>query len=77
MAFSDELRALKRDLKDAHIPVDEVLAIARVNRSTWTRWASHHTPRLDRWARVCEAAEGLLAQHRSANEMGRREDLAA
>jgi hypothetical protein len=64
MAFADELADLKRDLKEAHIPVDDVLAIAGVNRSTWTRWGGTHTPRLDRWDDVKAAAASLLAERR-------------
>jgi hypothetical protein len=62
MAFSDELAELKRALKEARIPVDDVLAIAGVNRSSWTRWGGNQVPRLDRWNDVRAAADRLLAE---------------
>lgn len=62
MAFPDELANLKTSLKAARIPVDDVLAIAGVNRSTWTRWRKLHTPRHDRWMAVRAAADRLLAE---------------
>lgn len=67
MAFADDLTALKHDLKEARIPVDDVLAIAGVNRSTWTRWGGQHTPRLEVWERVQEAATRLLQERRPAS----------
>lgn len=70
MAFSDELADLKRALKEARIPVDDVLAVAGVNRSSWTRWGGNQVPRLDRWNDVKAAAERLLAErgHAQAHE---------
>jgi hypothetical protein len=62
MAFADELADLKRDLKEARIPVKDVLAIAGVNRTSWTRWSGTHSPRIDRWAAVQAAAEQLLSE---------------
>jgi len=62
MAFHDELAALKLDLKEAGIPVDDVLSVARVNRSSWTRWNQGGIPRTDRWAGVTEAAAKLLSE---------------
>jgi hypothetical protein len=64
MAFADELASLKQALKNARIPVDDVLAIAGVNRSTWTRWGTHHAPRIDRWDNVKAAARQLLDERR-------------
>jgi len=66
MAFADELAALKRDLKEARIPVAAVLAVAGVNRTTWTRWDGQHSPRIDRWASVQAAAAQLLAERSKA-----------
>lgn len=67
MAFADDLAALKRDLKEARIPVDDVLAIAGVNRSSWTRWGNLHIPRTDRWNRVREVAETLIKERGPAD----------
>lgn len=64
MAFKDDLAALKAELKAASIPVDRVLAIARVNRSTWTRWGNKHQPRLESWINVRSAADRLIAERR-------------
>lgn len=69
MAFTDELDALKRDLKEARIPVDAVLKVAGVNRSTWTRWARIHSPRMDRWDDVKSAAEKLLSERRPTQDV--------
>jgi hypothetical protein len=66
MAFKDDLAALKRDLKEARIPVDDVLNVAGVNRSTWTRWHNQQTPRMDVWERVVGAAGKLLLERRLA-----------
>lgn len=60
MAFAEDLAALKQELKEARIPVDDVLALAGVNRSSWTRWGTHHTPRFDRWESVKATARRLL-----------------
>lgn len=62
MDFAAELETLKRDLRAARIPVSDVLAIAGVNRTSWTRWSGQHSPRIDRWAAVKAAAEKLLAE---------------
>lgn len=66
MAFADELSELKRDLKAARIPVDDVLSLAGVNRSTWTRWGNQQSPRIDRWASVKDAASKLLTERQDA-----------
>lgn len=69
MEFADELKALKEDLRIARIPVRDVLEIAGVNRTSWTRWHGQHSPRIDRWAAVKAAAEKLLSEratHRDA-----------
>lgn len=63
MAFHDELAELKRTLKDAGVSVDDVLARAGVNRSSWTRWGQGNIARYDRWTAVKAAANDLIAQH--------------
>ena len=67
MAFADDFADLKGRLRAAGVPVEPVLALAGVNRSTWTRWgAQRHSPRVDAWQRVKDAAERLIAE--AANE---------
>jgi hypothetical protein len=63
MAFHDELAELKQALKDAGVSVDDVLARAGVNRSSWTRWGQGNIARYDRWAAVKAAANDLIALH--------------
>lgn len=38
MTLSDEVLATEATLRDAGVSLDEVLATADVDRSTWTRW---------------------------------------
>lgn len=67
MAFEDELAALKHRLRAAQVPVDAVLSVAGVNRSSWTRWhGGKHVPRADAWHKVKDAAERLLTQRDEA-----------
>lgn len=62
MDFAAELRALKENLRVARVPVDDVLALAGINRSSWTRWNQGSIPRTDRWSVVTQAAEKLLSE---------------
>lgn len=62
MAFADELAELKRNLQAADISVGELLGVAGVNRSTWTRWNNDtFRPRFQSWAEVQSAAERLIS----------------
>lgn len=69
MAFADELAELKRNLQAAEISVGELLDVAGVDRSTWTRWNNDtFKPRFESWSQVRSAADRLISGRARAVE---------
>ena len=53
MNIEDEVSEVEKKLKASGLKVDDVLRLAKVDRSTWTRWKSGASiPRLDTWRSV-------------------------
>lgn len=67
MAFNDEIAELEREVKEASLPIEDVLDKAGVHRSSWTRWKNGtHSPRMDNWSMVRDTARRLIAEKRAA-----------
>ncbi len=63
MAFVSDLLRVEKRLRQARIPVAELCRVDRISPSSWVRWKNGTTtPREDRWQRVEQAAERLLAE---------------
>lgn len=63
MSLQQDIEALEAELKAAGLKVDAVLAVAKIDRSTWTRWknGSVKGARYDTMARVREAAQSAIS----------------
>lgn len=63
--FKNDLHALEKALRQASVPVEDVLAAAGVDRSTWSRWKNDRTiPRFENWLKVRNAADRLIKRAR-------------
>jgi hypothetical protein len=56
-----QVLALESRLKSVGVRIDDVLAAAKVDRSTWTRWKQGKlTPKLTSWQRLQAAVDERL-----------------
>lgn len=67
MALKDEIAEIEATLRGAGASLERVLAEARVDRSTWTRWKNGAITgaRYDNMARVREAVAAALRETRA------------
>lgn len=70
MSLSTEIKDIEQGLRNAGANLDAVLATAKVDRSTWTRWKNGSVTgaRYDTMARVREAVAAALADAPDPNE---------
>jgi hypothetical protein len=60
MSTTDEITKFEKQVHDDGLRIAEVLRVAGVDRSMWTRWKNGSTtPRLDNWRAVEKAAAEL------------------
>lgn len=63
MNIVDEITRFEEQAKADGLRIGDVLASAKVDRSTWTRWkAGTTTPLLDKWRAVEAAAAALRSE---------------
>lgn len=67
MTLADETKTIEATLRDAGIGLEDVLAHAGVDRSTWTRWKNGAVKyaRYDTITKVKAAADQALANARA------------
>jgi predicted transcriptional regulator len=67
MDTAEEVIAFEKRVREQGLSLGDVLRMACVDRSTWTRWKSGTTtPRLDNWRAVERAADALAAAGKAA-----------
>lgn len=66
MNIPAEVESIEARLKEAGLPVAELLRRARVDVAQWQRWKSgKQDPRMGTWSKITAAASELLPADRS------------
>lgn len=60
MTFAQELKSVRKRLKDREIPVSDLVKLSGISESAWYRWqAGSRKPKRETWEKVLKAADKL------------------